>query len=902
MSQFEPYLAYEASAGSGKTFNLVVRYLSLLFMGEDPASITALTFTNKAANEMMERVIETLKSLETRAELSEISRLSGLSCEEILVQRERVLVRFLRSDIHISTIDKFFGTILRKFALNAGIMPTYTASTSHHEIKFLERFLHEVEVAGKMESLVGLAKLASKRLDDIFALLSQLYAKHKEFDAIELPTVNLTFNPYEHALGLAHELSTLVLSKPLSDRAAKTMEIEDYNALLTKTWLFKPSLEYWDFKKIYEPRMDELLHSIQETVRLQMQARESDFFAGLFQLLKIYIKSRTVIMRQNQELTFDDITLMVHSLLRGKIESEFLYFRLDSRMKHLLLDEFQDTSVIQFDILRPLIEEISSGKGINEGGSFFFVGDVKQSIYRFRGGVSALFYEVANHFEVNVRALETNYRSKSEVVGFVNRVFGTKMNRYIPQASPESKKGGYVEILTSEEPLKAVHESIDGLIKIGIAQDEIAVLCVTNSDARKLQEYLEEHDLDVVSEATSRLIHQRSVKAIIEYLRYCYSRADIYQHNCAALLGVDVQVIQHSVVTDAQAQAMHFIREHKIGDKSAMMFIEQLSNYRDIEEVAFEIERLDANAPQSDLHGIRIMTVHKSKGLEFEHVVVMDRLGIARSRGESIVYEYEGLTLSRLFYRIKGREELDSAYQRALNKEKALESEDQLNGLYVALTRAVQSLSVISKPKSSWFSPLELCDGTWGERVFTATSTEVVKSLEPLIYTAVSYGRQDEVAAQEKNETFDYDAVQYGLAFHYALEMMGDFTHTSIHAAIESTRKRYGARIGVEKMETIRGSLENLLSDEMFVLLTRGKHYKEKRFFYKGEMRIIDLLVENDAGDWSVIDYKTGQEENFSHRIQVKTYMNAVNALAGGTVKGYLCYLNETSVKFVECL
>ncbi len=902
MSQFEPFLAYEASAGSGKTFNLVVRYLSLLFMGEDPSSITALTFTNKAANEMMQRVVETLKALDTRSELPEIARLCGMSETEILLQREKVLLRFLRSDIHISTIDKFFGTILRKFALNAGIMPTYTAATSHHEQKFLERFLHEIEVAGEMESLVRLAQLSSKRLDDIFTLLAQLYAKHKEFESIELPSVNLSFNPYEHALALADELSMLVLSKPLSDRARKTMEIEDYDALLSKTWLLKPSMEYWDFKKIYEPKMDDLLHALQETVRLQMQSREADFFTGLFRLLKIYIKSRTAIMRQNQELTFDDITLMVHSLLRGKVESEFLYFRLDAKMKHLLLDEFQDTSVIQFDILRPLIEEISAGKGINEGGSFFFVGDVKQSIYRFRGGVSALFYDVANHFEVQVRPLEVNYRSRSEVVEFVNRAFGEKMKRYIPQASPTSKEGGYVEVLFSEEPLKALYDQISQLHDIGIVSDEIAVLCVTNSDAAKLQEYLEEHGLDVVSEATSKLIHQRSVKAVIEYLRYCYFKADIYRHNCAALLGVGVETIHHAPITDLQGQSICFIREHKIGDKSAMMFIEQLNNYRDIEEVAFEIERLDANAPQSDLHGIRIMTVHKSKGLEFEHVLVLDRLGVQRSRGDSIVYEYDGLTLSRLFYRIKGREELDSAYQEALDKEKELEREDQLNGLYVALTRAVQSLSVIAKPKSSWFAPLELVQGSWGEQKFESHGAHAPQTLEPLEYQSVSYGRQDEVVTLRENETYDYDAVQYGLALHYALEMMGDFTHDSIHAAIESSRKRYGARIGIEKIETMRNTLERLLSDETFCILTRGKRYKEKRFFYKGEMRIIDLLIENEAGEWIIIDYKTGQEESLSHKLQVKMYMDAVQALASGAVKGYLCYLGEESVKFTECL
>ncbi|HEX5623555.1 MAG TPA: RecB-like helicase [Sulfuricurvum sp.] len=902
MSQFEPFLAYEASAGSGKTFNLVVRYLSLLFMGEDPSSITALTFTNKAANEMMERVIETLKLLEERSELLEIERLTGISKEEILALRPKILGRFLRSDVHIATIDKFFGTILRKFALNAGIMPTYSAATAHHEIKFLERFLHEVEVANEMPTLAQLALLSSKRLNDIFILLSQLYAKHKEFEGIELPRAAYDNHGYAKAMALALELSALVLSKPLSERAAKTMQIENYESLLAKTWLYKPSLEYWDFKKIYEPKMDVLLREIQETVRSQMQAKEADFIAALFRLLRIYIKSRQALIRQNQELTFDDITLMVHSLLRGTLESEFLYFRLDSRMKHLLLDEFQDTSVIQFDILRPLIEEISAGKGINEGGSFFFVGDVKQSIYRFRGGVSALFYEVADHFEVQVRPLEVNYRSKQEVVAFVNRVFGAKMKRYIPQGSPASKKGGFVQVSYRDDPLKALQEQIDVLRNMGVAQDDIAILCVTNSDGSTLEEYLEEQGYDVVSEATSKLIHQRSVKALIEYLRYCYFRADIYRHNCAALLGVPSEAITAVAITDLQAQSITFIREHAIGDKSAMMFIEKLGGFRDIEELAYEIERLDASSPQSDLHGIRIMTVHKSKGLEFEHVLVLDRLGQGRNRGESIVYEYEGIHLSRLFYRIKGREELDAAYKRALEKEKVLEREDHLNALYVALTRAVQSLTIIAKPKSSWFEPLELAEGCWGEKAFETGAVPQAKILQSLDYQPVSYGRQDEVLTLKEHETVDYDAVQFGLAVHYALEMMGDFQNESIHHALESARKRYGASIGTEKIEAIRSLLHRLISDERFYALTRGRCYKEQRFFYKGEMRIIDLLVEHEAGHWVVIDYKTGQEMSPEHKAQVRLYKEAVQVLSGRDVIGYLCYLDHETVKWEECL
>jgi exodeoxyribonuclease V beta subunit len=890
MSYFEPFLAYEASAGSGKTFNLVVRYLSLLFMGEEVESITALTFTNKAANEMRTRVVETLYSLEKRGELTEIAKVSGLSESEILASRDKVLRKLLRSDMKISTIDTFFGTILRKFALNAGIMPTFSASNTHHEVKFLKRFLHEIEVAGEMAALTHLSQLSSKRLDDIFTLLSSLYAKHKELEGLDIPQIALSFDPIAQAMVHSRELAALVLSKPLSDRARKTMQIEDYEDLLKKSWIFKPSLEYWDFKKIYEPAMDTLLHTIQEAVLVQMQYREAQLLSALNRILKLYIKSRHALIAQNNELTFDDITLMVHDLLRGKLESEFLYFRLDACMKHLLLDEFQDTSVIQFDILRPLIEEIAAGTGVNEGGSFFFVGDVKQSIYRFRGGVSALFYEVAEHFDVHVRALEVNYRSRSQVVEFVNRVFSATMERYISQSSLATKNGGLVEVHIDEEPLSVLIKQIEKLRHLGINEDDIAILCGTNSDATRAQEVLEEIGIHVVSEATSLLIHQRSVRAIIEYLRYCYFGNDIYGYNCAALLGINKESLERKVIVEVQAQCVEFILKYGIGDKSSILFVDKLSQYLDIEAVIFEIQRLEASSPQSDLHGIRIMTVHKSKGLEFEHVIVLDRLGQMKSRNDFIVYEYEGITLERMFIRTKGREELDAVYKNALEKEQRLEKNDQLNALYVALTRAVQSLTLIAKPKGSWFEPLGLYEGCWGEWIFETTPRVSVQPLKKVEVKSVGYGKQGDSTKQDKRLIADYEAITYGLALHYALEMMGSFEIGSLKTALESTRKRYGLSIGEVKIEQLYQTLNTLIRDAQFSVLTRGKCYREQAFYYKGQKRIIDLLIEHDEGFWVVIDYKSGEEKSMDHTEQVKNYMNAVGALLGGEVRGYVCY------------
>jgi exodeoxyribonuclease V beta subunit len=899
--EFEPFLAYEASAGSGKTFNLVVRYLSLLFMGENPSSIVALTFTNKAANEMLERIILTLEELPKRSELAQIARLSGIDESKILEERPKVLSRFLRSDIQISTIDKFFGRILRKFALNAGLMPTFKTIQNQHETALLERFLNEVEVSHSQGALVHLSLLSDKRLSDLFSLLSSLYSKYKELNLDAYSTISVPDDTAAQAMGIAQELSILVQSKGLSPTANKAVEIENFEELLKKTWLLQPSMNYWVFKKGYEPRMDELLHELKSAIAQHMRRREVLYFKELFSILKLYIKSRQSMAVQSNELSFDDITLNVHTLLREKLESEFLYFRLDSRLKHLLLDEFQDTSVIQFDILRPLIEEIRSGVGVNEGGSFFFVGDVKQSIYRFRGGVSALFHQVAELFDVCVEPLRVNYRSRSEIVDFVNGAFEGKIKGYIPQQSPQTLSGGFVEVLSSDELLETLSERVAMLIEKGAAPEEIAILTATNKDGSAVEEVLSERGYDVVTETTALLISQRSVRALIEYLRYCYFGESIYRSNCAALLGIESVEIERPNVHEMVTAAIDFIRRYRIADKSALLFIEALRGYRDIEEVVFEIDRLEASSPQSDLKGIRIMTVHKSKGLEFEHVIVLDRLGTPRSRSDAIVYEYKGAQLQGMHYRIKGREALDSTYAKALEAEKRASDEDQLNALYVALTRAALSLSVIAKTKSSWFDPLELTPSARGVLEIKSCHTEPTIVPKAPNFKALEFGRQEESVRSLKEATHDYAAVQFGLALHYTLEMMGDFDPSSLKSALESARNRYGATLNVGAIEEIEKRVSRLIEDEVFQNLTQGVRYKEQMIRHKGNLGVIDLLVEQEKG-WIIIDYKSGREEEEKHADQVNRYREAIRSSTGRDAQGYLCYLLEDRVEWIKCL
>ena len=182
---FVDNLAYEASAGSGKTFMLVVRYLSLLFKGAEPSKVLALTFTNKAASEMSERIVETLEELENRTELQEIAKECGLSTTEILKQRKKILAEFLNANTKIMTIDSFFTQILRKFSLYASLMPDFTTANAQHEVKLMSRFLKEVSVANKRSTLINLSLESSKRVSDIFALLDDFYLKKEELSHLK---------------------------------------------------------------------------------------------------------------------------------------------------------------------------------------------------------------------------------------------------------------------------------------------------------------------------------------------------------------------------------------------------------------------------------------------------------------------------------------------------------------------------------------------------------------------------------------------------------------------------------------------------------------------------------------------------------------------------------------------
>ncbi|MCX6075821.1 MAG: RecB-like helicase [Campylobacterales bacterium] len=908
-------LAYEASAGSGKTFMLVVRYLSLLYKGATPSKILALTFTNKAAYEMQERIVVTLEELESRGELDEIAQVTGLEKEYLLQNRKKILEEFLNSNTKIMTIDKFFTQILRKFSLYAGLMPDFSVMSSQHELKLLSRFLKEVSVAHKKETLITLSLQSKKRLTDIFALLDEFYIKQNELSHLKF--TKQEFWHYENeAIDSFSELKNLIEN---CDKASSTVKnavaAENFEEILEKSWLGRDSLNYSTFSKCFTPEMDIHLHTIKEAVKNYHQAKEQNFFYALSELVAIYVKSKKALYTDDSELSFNDVTVLVYYLLKERVDSEFLYFRLDSQIEHMLLDEFQDTSILQYEILKPLIEEIVSGQGVFSDGSFFFVGDVKQSIYRFRGGVSALFGEVAKECNTHVEPLLTNYRSQKEIIEFVNRVFKDKIKNYLPQIVRADAQNGFVEIIQNDELLEEAITQVKRLISLGAEINEIAILCATNGDGEAIKEKLQEEKIEVVTETTTKLINQKSVKAMLEYLKYLYFEEEIYKHNFFALINQEVKEIKkvnftHVKLLDVVKKA---IDEYGLfgDDFHLIRFMSAITKYADIEALLFEYERLDISAAASDLRGVRVLTIHKSKGLEYEHVIVLDRIKKAPPSRDTIIYEYEGIALKNVYLRTKGRDELDENYANALLKEKALVREDSLNALYVAFTRARENLFVILKSKDSAFDILDLAvmsNGTLTCKKSIAASM-YESDMKPLEYKPLYYGTQSDILALEESVEEDLKSINFGLALHYMLEMLGEFKTENIPHSSSMMLNKYGTILEDTEIEDITKRVSLLLNSKKFMTLVDGECYREKAVRYKNNLRYIDLLVKSKPketlslfsnGMWNIIDYKSSLAYSSHHIKQVNYYVKAVEEITHDEVNGYICYLLEGEVKIVK--
>ncbi len=910
-------MALKASAGSGKTFALSVRFLALLFKGANPSEILTLTFTKKATAEMKERILDYLKilqkeNLENENEkeksqniLKELEEKYRLNPSFVQNSAPKIYQRFLNAEIRISTIDAFFQSILRKFCWFVGLSANFEVNedTKAYQQQLNEGFLSALNGEQLEELSVFIAQCLSYdsyTSDSILERLRFLKNKLYLFDPNKKEPAFDEEGFLEKLRSLNQQIQSI---ETASDTAKKAIKCDDFRGFLNSslTWLEKKS-EYRNFKKLKDeiPTLESECEEIENDLKRYYEAKESALFKKFPKFIQLYDKATSKI----QALDFDAIKDKVHALLNGyeELPAEFFYFRLDSKIAHILIDEFQDTSLNDYKILAPFIDEIKAGIGQAKWHrSVFFVGDVKQSIYAFRGSFSSLFESVAKDFYHD--NLQFNHRSSPLIINYVNTIFKKAYQNsptaYLEQKYPKTSNNkhatdGYVKVsLVANERellLEQILQEAKNLLEHRIDPKDITILCATNKDALEIKNYLQENLSEICpstesSANLSQFVESKIIKNALKYALAEEPYKPFYKHSVLKLAGYlhDDAIVLPSFNPKKESVAgfvWKIMEQFKLYGEPAQICLELAIGCEDADGF---LEKLEAKAIASfNLKGAQIMTIHKSKGMQFPYVIVCERLGKPNSsHANQLLEEYNGAELTRLYYRMKNREVVDKDYARALDKEEVAKDHEEINVYYVAFTRAELGLIVVAKDKKE--SKKESKNKTMREKLDLAPLEEgeimpvISPQKEPLITSALikphAYGEQvqeieEEPSDYEKNN--DQEAINFGIALHKGLEYQYAYNIPK-KSVLEYLNYHHGF-YGLD-YQALEESLELFENDaEIQVLFKNYALRGEAAFLFEGVVSRIDVLLWDRGQNLYVLDYKSSQNYQQSHKAQVSHY------------------------------
>ncbi|GAA7274222.1 RecB-like helicase [Helicobacter pylori] len=914
-------MALKASAGSGKTFALSVRFLALLFKGANPSEILTLTFTKKATAEMKERILDYLKilqkeNLENENEkeksqniLKELEEKYHLNPSLVQNSAQKIYQRFLNAEIRISTIDAFFQSILRKFCWFVGLSANFEVNedTKAHQQQLNESFLSALN-GGQLEELsVFIAQCLSHNSytsDSILERLRFLKNKLYLFDPNKKEPAFDEEGFLEKLRSLNQQIQSI---ETASDKAKTAIKCDDFRRFLNSslTWLEKKS-EYRDFKKLKNeiPTLESECEEIENDLKRYYEAKEIALFKKFPKFIQLYDKATSKI----QALDFDAIKDKVHALLKGyeEMPAEFFYFRLDSRIVHILIDEFQDTSLNDYKILAPFIDEIKAGIGQAKWNrSVFFVGDVKQSIYAFRGSFSSLFESVSKDFYHD--NLQFNHRSSPLIINYVNTIFKKAYQNsptaYLDQKYPKTSQNkhatdGYVKVsLVANERellLEQILQEAKNLLEHRIEPKDITILCTTNKDALEIKNYLQEN-LSAIRPSTesstnlSQFVESKIIKNALKYALAEEPYKPFYKHSVLKLAGYlhddAIALAGFNPKKESVAGFVWKVMElFELYGECAQICLELAVGCEDANEF---LEKLEAKKIASfNAKGTQIMTIHASKGMQFPYVIVCERLGKQPKSNNSnqFLEEYNGTDLLRLYYRMKNREVVDKDYARALDKEKAAKENEETNVYYVAFTRAELGLVVVAKDKGQKKDQKESENKGMRKKLdlFPLEEGTIVPVIspqkEPLIASVVikphAYGEQVQEIEEEPDSDYeknnDQEAINFGIALHKGLEYQYAYNIPK-KSVLEYLNYHHGF-YGLDH-QALEESLELFENDIEIQALFKNLALKgEAAFLFEGVVSRIDVLLWDKGQNLYVLDYKSSQNYQQSHKAQVSHY------------------------------
>lgn len=949
---------YSASAGSGKTFSLVVEYLSKLL--ENPyayRNILAVTFTNKSTNEMKTRILSTLYGLSTnqsytKGYLTKLQEKTNKTEQEIRNKSKDILKTILHdyTNFNIETIDSFLQKVLKNLTKEVGVGSRFDLILE--ESDYLEKAIEKLNNSEELKDYV--AELIDKRLEEgnnwnYNKILLEL-AKDLNKQTIRKSLKSQTINT-EEILKYAKEQRNIynTFLKDLHDKIdcfKKDFQVSDFikKSYINNDYaLVKEDSPFYKKhrKKGQEERYDEIVDFFNEG-RLKAFIAKLEIDSIYEYILLPYIKLfKEETLKEDNVFVLKDTAGLLAEMIKGN-DVSFVYEKIGTRIKHVMIDEFQDTSQLSWENFQFIANECSS----NQGSTTIF-GDLKQSIYRWNEGDWTIMSNLIKENKENIIPLSTNYRTDKNIIEFNNgffeqlykeQIFKTKVKQ---EAKNNEDKGllrfNFLEKAKDIDVLDKTLEEINYYISKGFNYCDIALLFRSNKKLALTAQYLKTKGISPISSEAFAFNTSHSIKTIIYCLRLINNNEERIAQYALKIYGQSEETIQKIKSINKDNTPLidlidTIINLCKIETKDIFIsaFYERLIEYCQQkpqqlslflkywrEELKDSTISFDDNQENSNTNDkkIKLLSVHKSKGLEFPIVIIpffewqivnnINKLWIDNVDSKSPIQLFRA-NLSEL------EKTGNTIYQQTAQFETNEQIIDTYNLMYVAFTRAKQALSTISKTTKENCCSKYLLNYLEEKAFSTDGNGFYVIGNENL-------SKEEKGEKEKKQDIFNHKgenitsrieetnfSQQAEIKFSLSKQAQDYF---DIHQTDSSEEKRNRgialhnicSKIYEEKdLETLSLSQEDkAVIKQMF---TEAKNYKwfdgtykvlnEKEIISNGEVKRIDRIMFG-KDEVIILDYKftedTENEEKY-HK-QLKEYKQIVSQMGYKNIKTYLWFV-----------
>lgn len=1078
-----PLTVYKASAGSGKTFTLAIEYISLLINNPKSYENTlAVTFTNKATEEMKMRIISQLygisKGLPDSSDyLCMVMKKTGKSEGEVVMNASIALSYLIHNYnyFRVQTIDAFFQGVLRNLARELDLTANLRIDLNDRQVEeqAVEELIESLETGDKVLEWIREYIDSNIKEDLGWNIIGEIkkfgtnifrdFYKNNRDSLNELMRSEKFFADYTKNLkgrrdrirnditNKAKDILSVLNAHSLNDYAYinygdRGSVLSYINKVANGTfdgcetpkrvqdclkdpakWAKKKTGREKELTELADTCLNDKLQMLEDTRRKNWKDYQSAILTlrHLNQLRLLHAIDEVVdeINKSANRFQLSNTQTLLNSLVRDS-DSPFIFEKIGAQLKHIMIDEFQDTSTIQWENFKILLSNCIAQQGSRN----LIVGDVKQSIYRWRSGDWKLLNNIDKEFHkelMTVMPLDTNYRSEQKIVEFNNTFFEEAVKATVEELRRDGINGyeqlakaydtdglrqfankqnskGYVriELLPSaeyrENVMQKLLETVDDMIERGIKEKNIAILVRANSDIQQIADMFmsERPGIKLVSDEAFRLDASVAVNIIIHALKLLVypddvltkaKLAKIYNTNIrqengnkkiiftadnldnllpGAFLGEFAELSTMPVI-DIVDRIYTIFGLSYLKDQSAYMcaFYDCMSDFlRDNNADLMKFlnewdESLHEKTIQSDeTNGIRIISIHKSKGLEFDNVIIplcdwqLER-GNTIWCGKKDMDPYDKLPIVPIDYSKKNM--AGTVYEEDYKEEHLQNTVDNMNLLYVAFTRAGKNLVITGKRMSAdrkkkkiaqitsvnRSEVLEECIEKVAERLGNTSLEGIDNSGEELrfeygelyvpqkedqkgniqtqnVFTApiephkinietfnnpVEFRQSNKskefVSGEDDSPTLTY--VKLGNILHELFSTIR--TTDDIEPRLKELELEgviYDDELSVEK---IRSKLDKALSNK-----TVREWFSDKWTLYN-ECTILTKdasgsLVEyrpdrvmSDGGRTIVVDFKFGTPRKEYHE-QVRNYMDLLSGMGNNNVSGYIWYVlrNET--------